>query len=313
MPVRASLFDRLQSLSDETRARILLLLQTHEFTVGEICQIVQMPQSTVSRHLGILGHEEWLTVRAEGRRRHYRLSPTLDEGARQLWTAVRDALSTAPVAQEDRLRSRSVLEARAERSRAFFSSEAGRWDHLRKEVFGDFAHLGLLPGLLQGSEMVGDLGCGTGHLTRLLAPFARGVIAVDRAKEMLEVARGRLLDLENVQLREGDLTGLPLDGGVLDVAVLALVLHYVVDLERALREVHRVLRPGGRVLLLDMLEHDREGFREEMGHVWLGFRPEALELLLEEVGFGAVNIVTLPPDPDAGGPRLFVLRANRGS
>jgi ArsR family transcriptional regulator len=311
VPVRAPIFDLLQSLADETRARILLLLESHEFTVGEICQIVQMPQSTVSRHLGILAQDGWLTVRVDGRSRHYRLSPTLDTSAEELWAAVRDELADAPMRREDRLRSRSVLEARAERSSAFFSSEAGRWDQLRHELFGGAADLKLLPGLLRGTELVGDLGCGTGHLSRLLSPFAREVFAIDRSREMLEVARSRLGDCANVQLREGDLTALPLGDGSLDVAIVSLVLHYVVDLDRALAEVHRVLRSGGRILLLDMQRHDREGFREEMGHVWLGFQPEALERLLEEVGFGDVSTVALPPDPDASGPSLFVLRASK--
>jgi SAM-dependent methyltransferase len=308
---RAPIFDLLQSLADETRTRILLLLESHEFTVGAICQIVQMPQSTVSRHLGILAQDGWLTVRVDGRSRHYRLSPTLDTSAQELWAAVREELAEAPMWREDRLRSRSVLEARAERSSAFFSSEAGRWDQLRHELFGDAADLKLLSGLLRGTELVGDLGCGTGHLSRLLAPFAREVFAIDRSRAMLEVARGRLGDCANVQLREGDLTALPLGDGSLDVAIVSLVLHYVVDLDRALAEVHRTIRPGGRILLLDMQLHDREGFREEMGHVWLGFQPEALELLLEEVGFGHVSTVTLPPASDARGPSLFVLRASK--
>ena len=303
--------DRLQSLADETRTRILLLLEANEFSVGEICQIVQLPQSTVSRHLGILAQEAWLAVRSEGTSRHYRLSPTLASSAEQLWAAVRDELSTTGAVHEDRSRARTVLEARAERSQAFFTSEASRWDHLRQELFGDQADLKLLPGLLHGTEVIGDLGCGTAHLTRLLAPFAKEVIAIDRSQAMLEVARRRLSNQGNVEVRSGNMTDLPIESGMLNLAIVSLVLHYVVDLDRALSEVHRALRPGGRILILDMQEHDRASFREEMGHVWLGFDPHALGALVEEVGFSAVRVAALPADPEAAGPRLFVLRAIR--
>ena len=307
----APVLDRLQSLADEARTRILLLLEASEFAVGEICQIVQMPQSTVSRHLGILAHEGWLAARSEGTSRHYRFSPTLEPAAKQLWAAIRDELSVTTAVREDRMRARSVLETRAERSRAFFSSEASRWDRLRQELFGDRADLKLLPGLLHGTEVIGDLGCGTGHLTRLLAPFARRVVAIDRSPAMLQVARRRLRDCENAEVRQGDLNALPIESGKLNLAILSLVLHYVVDLDRALSEVHRVLRPGGRILILEMQEHDRASFRDEMGHVWLGFPPHALRDLMEEVGFGAVRVAPLPADPEAAGPRLFVIRALR--
>ena len=303
--------DLLHSLADETRTRVLSLLEEGEFTVGEICQVCQLPQSTISRHLRILTQEGWLTARAEGTSRHYRLSPQLSPPAKQLWAAVRDELSATTTVSEDRLRAGSVLEARAEQSRAFFSSEAGRWDQLRQELFGDRVDLKLLPGLLHGTEIVGDLGCGTGHLTQILAPFARRVVAVDRSPAMLEVARSRLKDCENVEVRQGDLGDLPVEAGRLNLAILSLVLPYVVDLDRALSEVHRALRPGGRILILDMQKHDRISFREKMGHVWLGFAPETLGTLLEDVGFGSVRIAPLPADPGALGPRLFALRAIR--
>ena len=300
---------RLSSLADETRARILLLLDGSELTVSEICQVVQLPQSTVSRHLRILSREGWLTARAEGPSRHYRVSPSLEASARALWDAVRGELSRSPAAEADRARAKSVLDARAERSRAFFSSAAGRWDTLREELFGAEVDLRLLPALLRPGDVVGDLGCGTGRLTRLLAPFARQVVAVDRSAEMLRVARERLAGQENVDVREGDLEALPIGEGTLDLAILSLVLHYVVDPPRALAEVHRALRPGGRILILDMVRHQRTAFREEMGHVWLGFTREDLTGWLEAAGFDPPRLSELPADPSAAGPLLFNLCA----
>jgi ArsR family transcriptional regulator len=255
--------------------------------------------------------EGWLTARSEGTRRHYRLSPELDPSAHVLWEAVRDELSRTSGAEVDRARARGVLEARAERSRAFFSSAAGRWDGLRQDLFGARVDLQLLPGLLAPRDVVGDLGCGTGRLARALAPFAEAVIAVDRSAEMLAVARTRLDGMENVQVREGEIESLPIEDATLDVAILSLVLHYVVDPLRALLEVHRVLRPGARLLVLDMLRHQRTAFREEMGHVWLGFSPEELNGWVCEAGFHSPCLSKLPADPDTAGPLLFNLRAFR--
>lgn len=299
-------------MADSTRTRILLLLERSEFTVTELCQATQLPQSTVSRHLRTLTREGWLSQRAEGTSRHYRLSPDLDERALRLWEAVRDDLAGTSAAREDEIRSRSVLTARAERSKAFFSSEAGQWDRLRQELFGGAADLHLLPGLLSGEERVGDLGCGTGQLAQALAPFAREVVAVDRSPEMLDLARTRLEGHSNVEVRHGELENLPLDRSSLDVAILSLVLHYVVDPPRVLAEVARVLSPGGRVLILDMQRHERAVFREEMGHVWLGFTRHDMTGWLEDVELTSVRMVDLPPQAEAGGPLLFALRAVRG-
>ena len=311
-PASATL-ERIGALADESRSRILLLLERSELTVSELRQILQLPQPTVSRHLGVLARGDWVTVRSEGTSRHYRLSLSLDPGAERLWMAVRDDLAKTPEAGADRVRARSVIEARAERSRSFFSSEAGRWDGLRQELFGDRAELQLLPALLEGTETVGDLGCGTGRLTRLLAPFAGKVIALDRSPEMLEIARERVGCLPNVEVKEGTLETIPIPDATLDLAILSLVLHYVVDPVRALVEVRRTLRPGGRILLLDMLPHERASFREEMGHVWLGFSAGVLTEWLEVAGFAPPSIAELPADPGAEGPLLFSSSARRGA
>ena len=307
-----SILDRLRSLADETRARILLLLDGNELTAGEICQVVQIPQSTGSRHLGVLLNEGWVKVRVDGTSRHYRFSTELEPAGRQLWTAVRDELARTGAAQEDRLRATSVLLARAERARAFFAMEASRWDHLKSRLFGEGADLQLLPALLAGDETVADLGCGTGRLAGLLAPFAGMLIGVDRSPEMLALARTRLAELENVELRQGDLETLPIDDGTIDVAILSLVLHYVPDPGRALVEAHRILRPGGRLLVLDIQEHERAGFRAEMGHLWLGFSPDQMMGWMQAAGFEEARRVPVPPHPEATGPLLFAIRGLRG-
>jgi ArsR family transcriptional regulator len=135
------------------------------------------------------------------------------------------------------------------------------------------------------------------------------VVAVDRSAEMLAAARLRVEGLDNVDLRQGELEHLPLEDGEADLAVASLVLHYVVEPWRALEEMARVLRPGGRLVLVDMKAHGRAEYREEMGHLWPGFDEPDLRQWLGHAGFRDVRLRALSPDLDARGPLLFVATA----
>jgi ArsR family transcriptional regulator len=193
----------------------------------------------------------------------------------------------------------------------FFDSAAGQWEKLREELFGRASYLQALPALLDARWVVADLGCGLGQVSAAFAPFVARVIAVDRSADMLQAARRRLRDLANVEVRRGDLEALPLAGGEADAATLLLVLHHLPDPAAALAETARVLRRGGRVMIVDMLPHDREEYRQQMGHVWLGFGEDQLRRLLEAASFDNVRIVALPTAPEAKGPALFVAAATK--
>jgi ubiquinone/menaquinone biosynthesis C-methylase UbiE len=310
---RPSIFDRLTALADPTRSRLLLVLERHELTVSELCAVLQLPQSTVSRHLKVLADEGWVVSRAEGTSRQYRLAAAPDAAARRLWQLVREQVAEGGDAARDAERLRSVVAERRRKSQEFFSTAAGQWDALRVELFGRHVERSALLGLLDEEWVVGDLGCGTGVLTEALAPFVRRVVAVDASRAMLAAARKRLAEAPNVELRLGELEALPADDGELDAAVLFLVLHYVVDPARAFAEVRRALRPGGRLLVVDMAPHEREEYREQMGHVWPGFASEQMERWLADTGFGVARYVPLPPDPQAKGPLLFAATARKQS
>ncbi|HEX8693346.1 MAG TPA: metalloregulator ArsR/SmtB family transcription factor [Longimicrobium sp.] len=304
------IFDRMSALADGTRSRLLLLLERHELTVGELCAVLQLPQSTVSRHLKLLADEEWVAGRAEGTSRRYRMvADRLDSSARRLWRLVREEVAATPAAGQDAERLRTVLAQRSTRSQEFFSSAAGQWDRLRAELFGQRADLAGLLGLLDPEWTVADLGCGTGQVSESLAPFVRRVVAVDSSPAMLAAARKRLGALASVEVRAGELEALPLDDGEADAALLFLVLHYVAEPQAALAEARRVLKSGGRVLVVDMAPHDREEYRQAMGHVWLGFSGEQIGRWMEEAGFEGFRRVPLPPDPAAKGPTLFAASA----
>lgn len=307
-----SLFESMSALADPMRGRILLVLERHELTVSELCAIFQLPQSTMSRHLKALLDEGWLTARAEGTSRRYRMpgeGPETPE--RRLWQLVREQVAGLAAADQDAHRVQGVLAQRRTRSQEFFSSAAGEWDKLRGELFGRRVDLIALLGLLDEEWVVGDLGCGTGQVTEALAPFVSRVVAVDDSPEMLEAARRRLREAPGVEVRRGALEELPIADAQLDAAVVFLVLHYVVEPARALAEVARVLKPGGRLLLVDMTPHDREDLRQGMGHVWPGFAAESLREWLEAAGLRGFRYTSLPADPEARGPALFAATGKR--
>lgn len=322
----AAILDHLTALSDATRSRLLLLLDRHELTVSELCGIMQLPQSTVSRHLKALADSGWIAARAEGTSHLYTMTrfsagsgrgdlvddrEELDPSARRLWLLVREQVGASPAAMQDQRRLQAALTARRTTSQAFFSSSAGQWDRMRDELFGERFHHAALAAFADAGWVVGDLGCGTGQVTAALAPFVARVIAVDASAAMLQAAKKRLHGFENIDLRRGDLEALPIDDGRLDAATLMLVLHHVPEPDRALAEVARVLEPGGRALIVDMLPHDRESYRQQMGHVWLGFSDDHMRQMLTDAGFEDMRIVSLPPDSRSKGPGLFVATARR--
>ena len=303
----------MESLADPTRLRLLRLLERHELGVAELCDVLQMPQSTVSRHLKVLGDQKWVRGRRQGTNHLYRtILDELEAGARRLWVLAREQTDAWPAVKQDRLRLDRLLAEKQGDSQAFFAGAAGEWDRFRRELYGthfsDAAMLALLP----GDYVVADLGCGTGQVMAQLAPFVKQVIGVDKSPAMLKAARKRLGERKNVDLRKGDLSAVPIDDGTCDAAMLILALTYVADPAAVLAEMARVLKPdGGRAVIVDLLPHDREDFRRQLGQTRLGFDAKELEQLLADAGFAHATVRPLPPEPNAKGPALFLATATR--
>jgi len=226
---------------------------------------------------------------------------------RAVWVAIRGQLGGSEF-EEDSRRVAAVLGERRLDSQAFFGRVAGEWDDVRNRLFGTgFTARGLLA-LMSPRWVVADLGCGTGNATELLAPHVERVIAVDQVEPMLEAARLRLGGVKNVQFAAGSAEKLPLKDGSVDAAVCNLVLHHIKEPVKALQEMRRILRAdrgGGVVLIVDMVEHDREEYRHTMGHASLGFSGETMTGMMKEAGFTGARVVELERDPEGKGPGLF--------
>jgi SAM-dependent methyltransferase len=300
------------SLADPTRLRLLRLLERQELGVAQLCEIVQLPQSTVSRHLKVLGDEGFIQSRPQGTNRLYRMVRMNKEApARRLWLLARVETDQWPTARHDELRLTRLRARQHPAAHSFFAGASGDWDRLREEAYGRAFNQIALLGLLPPSWVVADLGCGTGALAAALAPFVGRVVGVDQSAAMLKSARSRTADCANVELRQGRLEALPLEDASCDAALLILALSYVPEPAPVLAEMARVLKPGGRAVVVDLLRHDREEFRLAMGQHHLGFEQGELAEMMEDGGLAGASGRELPPEPGAKGPALILTTAER--
>ena len=293
-------------LSDYARIRVLRLLEREELSVGELSRALQIPQSTVSRHLKVLHEDGWLVKRADGPSSLYRLvAASLDSGAAPIWTLVRDQLAANAVLAEDDRRLVQVLAERRDDPRSFFSRLGEGWDAVRQDLFGSAFAAESLAALLPPNLIVADLGCGTGNMAALLVPFVQRVILIDREPAMLAAAKQRLDPSAHADFREGDLLAPPLKNGEVDAAIFGLVLHHLEDPGAALSAVRPALRAGGRVIIIDIVPHDREAYRATMGHKHLGFSEGDVRRWANAADLTLERYIPLRPDTIARGPGLF--------
>ena len=295
----------LSVLSEPVRVRLLSVLLEAELGVGELTRVVQLPQSTVSRHLKALRVAGWIRRRSAGTSSLYDADlATIDAVGQRLWAVVGEVFANTLQAHEDQARLRATL---AEREGGdFFHRRHAEWDGLRRELFGDDFLGWALTALLPDELVVADLGCGTGPVLTSLAPAVQRVIGVDREPRMLEAAAARTQELDNVELREGGLTALPLADQEVDAATCILVLHHVEDLALSFREIRRALRPEGRLVVVDMVAHDRRDWLHTMGHRHLGFSRDRLTNAAAQGGFALHRFLDLPLASEAQGPPLFL-------
>lgn len=296
---------RLSVLSVPLRTRILRLVADDELSVGEIARVVQTSQPTVSRHLKALLDDGWVVNRKVGTSSLYERAPGLGEAEAALWALVSRALDGRW--PDDHIRLTAVLAERQD-GHHFFGRVAEQWVELRRDMFGEGHLIPAIAALLPDGVRVADLGCGPGDLTAHLAEAGARVVAVDREPKMLEAAARRVEHLEHVALRRGELEDPPLEPGEVDLALFCLVLHHVAHPEKALAAAARALAPGGAIVVLDMVGHDRSEYRRTMGHVHLGFDDAAVAAMARGAGLRITRSRVLTPQAGATGPALFLAR-----
>jgi ArsR family transcriptional regulator len=303
-----------KTLADPTRIRILFLLEREELAVQELMEVLEMAQSRVSRHLGILREAGLLQDRRDGTFVLYRFIPPRSSDWREAWSLVSRSLGEDATAERDLASLARVIEARASRSRSFFDSVGPEWDALRKVWSDDLLRARALARLIPPGLRVADIGTGTGVLALELARAGLRVIAVDHSPRMLEAARSKLEQdpgLE-VDLRLGDASSLPLGDGEVDAAFAHMVLQYLASPLDAVREMARVVTPGGSVVVIDFVSHDREWMRQELGVVRLGLATEEIEASFAAAGLGAPRIeIQAPASRTADLPETFIASAER--
>jgi len=284
----------LRALADPTRLRILALLERDELSVQELQETTRMGQSRISTHLGLLAGTRILRSRREGKRTFYRLNAAADGVTGELMRLALAAARELPEHEADRVNLKRILALRQQQAQVYFNQVAGRFDRMYGpgrswQAFGQLL-LRVLPPLV-----VADLGSGEGLLSELLARRCRKVIAVDNSERIVAfgAAKARKNGLKHLEFRLGDLQDPPITAASVDVVILSQALHHATDPARAVASAHRILKAGGQVLILDLLQHHFEQARALYGDHWLGFAESDLQRWLEAAGFRRVEITVV--------------------
>ncbi len=281
----------LRALSDPTRLRIIALLEREELSVNELQEITRMGQSRISTHLGLLQEAGLLQSRRDGKRSFYKLQPDADGITLEfIQLAIRGA-KELPEHKADQINLKRILTRRNEQAQVYFNQVAGRFDRSYGpgrswQAFGHLL-LRILPPLV-----VADLGSGEGLLSELLARRAKKVIAVDNSEKMVAfgASKAKKNGLKNLEFRLGDLETPPIEPHTVDLAVLSQALHHALEPARAIQSVYKILRPGGQIMILDLLKHNFERAHELYGDRWPGFAESDLHNWLEAAGFKKIEI-----------------------
>lgn len=308
-----SILKSLRVLSDANRLRVLLLVEREELSVAELQEILGMGQSTLSTHLSQLKQAGLVEDRRIGKNILYQLkrengSSDKNDVVSQLIPLLKQALREIPEARQDNAGLKLVLRKRQDKSRAFFDEMAGRFgrEYVPGRSWKGFAEALLL---LMPSMVIADLGAGEGTFSLLLAQRAKHVIAVDSSEKMVEYGTqlAQRQEAKSLEYRHGDLEDVPIADAAVDVALFSQSLHHALHPERAIAEAWRILKPGGRIAVLDLAKHRFEEAREMYADLWLGFSEVELESLLHAGGFR--NIVSSVVHKETEAPYFQTLLA----
>jgi ubiquinone/menaquinone biosynthesis C-methylase UbiE/biotin operon repressor len=288
-----------QTLHDSTRLRILALLEEEELSVAELQEILHLGQSRISTHLAHLRRVGLVQPRREGKRTYYSLVKKLDKESRQILDSALLTLSEVPGAKADSSGLKLVLEKRRTTAREYFNRVAGR---LGKSFCPGrtWTEIGPLLAQLVPHVVVADLGAGEGWLSQLLARRAEKVIAVDNSPKMVAFGRAetKKKNIPNLEYRLGDLTDPPIPPRSVDIVILSQALHHTANPQHAIAAAAKLLRKGGRLIILDLNQHHFDQARELYGDYWLGFSEADLRDWLAAAGLQEIDVQLLTPESD---------------
>ena len=284
-------------LSEPTRLRLILLLNEEELTVAELQEILSMGQSRISASLAQLRRQGIVTDRRVGKNSYYTVASSL---LKSLGEILQKAAEELPEADRDQRALKLVLNKRRDRASEYFEKLAGKFGHayVPGRSWEALAHglLRLLPPLV-----IADLGAGEGTLSQLLARSAKKVIAIDNLPKM--VAFGKKIakknGFKNLEYRLGEIEAPPIIKNSVDIALFSQALHHAVSPQRAVDAAFKILKPGGKIIILDLLSHTYEQAKELYAHVWLGFSSVELHTLLTKAGFKNLEIQIVSREPQA--------------
>ena len=294
----------LKAAGEETRLRVLALLAEAELTVSDLTDILRQSQPRISRHLKLLVEAGLVERFREGTWAFFRLAE--HGGGADVARALIERLNPGDqTIARDRERLSSVRQARAAAAQAYFRAHAAEWDRIRKLHVADEAVEDAIRAALSDKPFRSllDLGTGTGRMLEMFGPDIERGLGLDLSLDMLLLARDRLerAGLRNCSVRQGDIYDLPLADDSFDVVILHQVLHFLDDGARAIREAARVLRPGGRLLVVDFAPHEQEFLREQFAHRRLGFAPDTVMQWITASGLDPVMHKSLTPEPGSEG------------
>src|SRR5687768_505635 len=287
----SSTLKSLRALADPTRLRLMALLDQEELSVNELQEITRLGQSRISTHLGQLQEAGLVQSRREGKRTFYKLNGTSDKASESLIKLAVAGGKEMPEFAEDGVNLKRAIALRKEQAQIYFNQVAGRFDRSYGpgRSWQAFGHL--LLRIVPPVE-IADLGSGEGLISELLARRAKKVIAVDNSEKMVSFGaeKAKKNGLKNLEFRLGDLERPPINPTSVDVAVLSQALHHAENPPTAIASAHKILRSGGQILILDLLEHDFGQARDLYGDRWMGFKTSELHRWLESAGFKRIEI-----------------------
>jgi ubiquinone/menaquinone biosynthesis C-methylase UbiE/DNA-binding transcriptional ArsR family regulator len=282
----------LKALGEETRLRILRLISSQELSVNELVEALGLPQPRISRHLSVLRQAGLAEDRREGNRVFYRMSlGEIGPFAQAVWQAVQSHQANGEPFRGDQERLKAVLAKRRARSKAYFDTVVSEWDRIKRDYIQDALPFLVAANLVRADSVAVEVGTGTGEVLVALARTGARVIGVDSSEKMLQACRQRVQasGLRSVELRVGDAEALPVADGECDTALSSMLLHHLADPGKGVAELARVVRAGGKVVIVDLAKHDQEWAREVMADVWLGFTERQIRGWLARAGLAEVT------------------------